>query len=307
MVRRKAIFKKAIARNLKAKKYENAKRRLGDAFQGISKRPGRIDLDPREWNGGFNQPPAQQLQPRPGMIDLDPREWNGGFDQPPTQQFEDLYKDRLKKQEFSKIRSLLQQRQFQKPQPGPGGGMIDPIISLDPREWNGEFNEQQPPGQQFEDIQRKREAMQNPSVDAMKNRLRSFFPPPSQTQLPDVGEQFAGMKDKFAGGLPSIPPRIDSGKFMQMRQQLQPSGDNGRGIQLDPREWGGNGGFNQMMPKMPNPPMKQQPAQMPGLKPPMPNPGLGGGMPPQGPKQMPMPNPRRGLIPRPQDPRYKLM
>lgn len=286
VVKRKAIFKRALA-NTKEKKYTNAKKRLTDAFKGIPKRPGgdgMIHLDPREWggNGGFGDvdPGFRIDDSRPGggdgTIRLDPREWNGGFNQSPEKQ---LIQNAFANQERSKLQALLQQRQFQNPQPGPGD---DGGIQLDPREWGD-----------------------NGGFQGAFDGLKGAFPPP-QPQLPDVSERFAGFKDKFlGGGIPHLPPRADPGRAMQ---PLRPTDGGGAGsIRLDPREWGENGGFNQMMPKLPNPPMKQQPVPMPGMKSPMPNPRLGGGMPPQGPKQMPMPNPRRNLIPRPIDPRYKLM
>jgi hypothetical protein len=276
-VKRKPILKSAVNKVKHNKALSNIRARL-DALRSQQLDNGMIHLDPREWNGGFG---GKQTPIKGGGGDfsgVDP-----GFridDSRPDElkravmpQINNPYTDSMKKN----LQALLQQRQFQNIQPGPGD---DGGIQLDPREWgeNGGFQQ---------------------SLDGLKGAF------PQQPQISDgISERFAGLKDKFAGGLPQLPPRANPGRIMQ---PFRPTHGGGAGsIQLDPREWGGNGGFNQM-PKLPNPPMKQQPVQMPGLKPPMPNPGLGGGMPPQGPKQMPMPNPRRNLIPRPIDPRYKLM
>lgn len=282
VVKRKAIFKKAVKRNVQA--HANEKRRLTDAFRGIPKRPGGD-----------------------GMIRLDPREWNGGFDQLPAQQLEEIYNNQAKYQPpvnamKSQLQALLQQKMFQKPQPG---GPQDGMISLDPREWNGGFDNQMNRGKELFDRQLQnlphvpgeREQgqevgaiQQNPHHDMFRRSLQGF-----RGQPPTRGGGGLGSGNPSLSPISTFPPK-------QTPMPGRPPGMGGGMIHLDPREWGGNGGFDggqkqkpMPMPGVPRPPMSggQKPMPMPQMPNPM--------------KQMPMPNPRRNLIPRPIDPRYKLM
>lgn len=287
VVKRKAIFKKAVARNVQAIKQANAKKRLTDAFRGIPKRPGgdgMIHLDPREWggNGGFVDGPKVN----DNMIRLDPREWgeNGGFDE---------YRGTPKPMPMpgGPNGSPIQSPGF----PTPGGG--DGMIRLDPREWGGNGGFQGPPkdleaiANQFDEQRRSRDF--NAIQENVRRSLQGFRGQPPTSGGGGVGS-----------GNPSPPPMSAFPPKQTPMPGGRPPGHGGGMIHLDPREWGGNGGFGggqkqipSPMPGAPRPPMSggQKPMPMPQL--PNPNPI----------KQMPMANPRRNLIPRPIDPRYKMM
>ncbi len=306
VVKRKAIFKKAVARNLQAKKYENAKKRLTETFRGIPKRPGgdgMIHLDPREWggNGGFVDGP----QIYDDMIRLDPREWgeNGGFEQ---------YRGALKKQmpmPGGPGGSLIKSPGF--PTPGRGDG----TIRLDPREWNG-FNNSMNHGKELFDRELQNQYVpgevrgQGQEVGEMQQSPHDMFQrKPVELEQRRSLQGFRGQPPTRGGGgvgsgNPSLPPISALPQKPMPMPGVRPPGSGGGMIHLDPREWGGNGGFDGVqkqkpmpMPGVPRPPMSggQKPMPMPQL----PNPGIM--------KQMPMPNPRRNLIPRPIDPRYKMM